>query len=196
MTEGRDGVRPGAICAILVIGILSSLSSCARVSRETFDLASIPAARAATVGGAALTVREPTAVAPTSTDRVVVRDADGSVSVLSDAQWSERLPGLIQNRMIGVLQRAGVSAGKFDVDAKRALATDIRHFEINVARDVAVVEIEARILDEANGTTRATQSFTAEIPAQGHTGATAVYALTEAAKQALARLAAWARARA
>ncbi|PPD43446.1 MAG: ABC transporter protein [Methylocystis sp.] len=196
MSKGRSGARRRVSFAFLLTAAALSLSSCAQPSRETFDLASLPAPHAATAGGAPLSVREPAAVAPTSTDRVVVRAADGSVSILPGVQWSERLPRLIQNRMIGVLQRAGVSAGKVTAGANRALATDIRRFEIDVARNVAVVEIEARILDEASGTTRAAQRFAAEVPAPEHTGAPAVYALTQAAREALSRLAAWTRGRA
>lgn len=196
MMEGRIGARRKAMRAFLASAVVLPLADCAQPARETFDLASLPIAHAAFTAGAAMSVREPTAVAPTSSDRVVVRDADGSVSVLPGAQWSERLPSLIQNRMIGMLQRAGVSAGRIVVGANRALATDIRRFEIDVARNVAVVEIEARIVDEGTGATRAGQIFTSETPALVHTGAPAVYALTEAAKEALARLAHWARGRA
>lgn len=181
----------GVACAAL------TLAGCAEPPRQTFDLAGpVSGARAAPRGsGAALVVREPAAVAPTSTERVVVREADGSVAVLPGVQWSERLPRLFQNRLIGALQGAGVSAAQFSVGATVALATDVRRFEIDVARDVAVVEIAARLVDDRSGATRAAQLFEAESPAPGHTGAPAVHALGEAAAKAAARIAAWARAR-
>lgn len=188
-----DGARWGVTRALCVVGLASCLHGCAAPARQTFDL-SLPSAPASVAaGGAALAVREPIAVAPTNSDRVTVRGADGGVYVLPDVQWSEELPGLLRNRMIGALQGAGVSAARISAGANRALATDIRRFEIDVARDVAVVEIAARLVDEASGATRAAQIFAAEAPAPEHTGAPAVHALTEAAAQALSRLAAWAR---
>lgn len=195
MAEGRDCTRRGVWRALVPAAVSLSLAACAQAPRETFDLASLSPSRAASSGGAAISVRQPTAVEPTSGDRVVVRDIDGSVSVLPGVQWSERLPALVQNRLIGALQRAGVPAGRIVLGANRALATDIRRFEIDVARNVAAVEIEASIVDETTGATRASRRVRAEAPAPEHTGAPAVHALAEAAKEALSRLAAWARSR-
>jgi len=191
MNVGVQGKAARALCFALAL----SLAACAQPTRETFDLAGLAAARIAPTGGPALSVKEPSAVTPTSTDRVVVRDLDGSVSVLPGVQWSERLPGLLQNRLIGALQRAGVSADKISLGGNRTLATDIRRFEIDVAHNVAVVEIAARIVDDASGATRAAQTFTAETPAPEHTGAQAVHALKAAAAEALSRMAGWARGR-
>lgn len=190
--KGRRGnMRPLLYAAFALI-----MGGCAQPVRDTFDLAAAPAAaRASARGGPGLGVRAPSAAAPTGTDRIVVRDADGSVSVLPGVQWSERLPRLLQERMVESLQRAGVAATRISAGSNRALATDIRRFEIDVARDVAVVEIAARIVDESTGAARAAETFIAEAPAPTHTGAPAVSALTEAAAQALARLANWARAR-
>jgi cholesterol transport system auxiliary component len=195
MATGTTGARRSNARALSFAALAFFVASCAQPARETFDLASLPSARGGAAGGPALSVREPTAVAPTSTDRVVVRDQYGSVSVLPGVQWSERLPGLLQDRMVGALQRAGLSAARISVGATRALTTEVRRFEIDVARNVAVVEIAARIVDESSGSARAAQTFIAEVPAPEHTGSPAVHALAEAAAQALSRLAGWARGR-
>lgn len=179
------------MCLFAILAV--SLASCAQPPRQNFDLINAAGApRVAQRGGPALAVRSPSAVAPTGTERIVVRDPDGSVSVLPGVQWSAPLPRLLQARMIESLQLAGVSAASIGVGGK-ALATDIRRFEIDAARNLAVVEIAVRILDENTGAAHAAQSFSAEAPAPDHTGAPAVQALTEAAAQALARVAVWAR---
>ncbi len=176
------------------VGVGLSLLGCAQPNRETFDLAGAAlVARASAKTGPALAVREPTAAAPTSGDRIVVRDLDGSVSILPGVQWSERLTRLLQTRMIELLQNAGIAAAK--LSGNMALATDIVRFEIDVARDVAVVEINARLLDERDGASRAAQRFTVESPSPDHTGAPATLALADAARTALARIAVWARGR-
>jgi len=194
--ETSSATRGAATGALLCVAL--ALAGCAQPVRQTFDLAGVVSggARAATFrAGAALAVREPAAVAPTSSDRVVVRDVDDSVSVLPGVQWSERLPRLFRDRLTEAMQSAGVSAAQISLGAKIALATDIRRFEIDVAHNVAVVEIEARIVDESGGAARAAQVFTAEAPAPDHTGAAAVHALEEASATTLARIVHWARAR-
>lgn len=186
----RGGTRflPGALGALLAV----SAAGCAQPVRQSFDLAGAAGALSAERAGPALIVRELSAAPPTSSDRIVVRDADGGVFVLPDAQWSTRLPRLLRDRMIEALQRRGVAAAAVGLGAS-ALAADIRRFEIDVARNAAVVELSVRLVDVNTGAARAAQSFSAEAPAPEHTGAPAAAALTEAAGQALARVAAWAR---
>jgi cholesterol transport system auxiliary component len=178
------------LCALVAL----ALTGCAG-QRQAFDLAGgAGPARVDRAGGQALGVREPLATPPTSSDRVVVREVDGSVAILPDAQWTARLPRLLQDRLIQALQRVGVSASPVSV-SPRTLAIDVCRFEIDVARNMAVVEITARLVDANTGAAHATQSFSAEIPAPDRTGAPAVLALTQAADDAMARIAVWARGR-
>lgn len=163
--------------------------------RQAFDLvgASGPA-RISRAGGPGLGVRQPLATPPTSSDRIVVRDVDGGVAILPEVQWTAPLPRLLQDRLVESLQRAGISASPVSIGAQ-ALATDIRRFEIDVARNLAVVEIAVRIIDLNTGAARAAQSFSAEAPAADHTGAPAALALTQASEDALSRIATWTRGR-
>lgn len=171
------------------------LMGCAQPAGQVFDLAGASAfTRPSRRADGALSVREPLAVAPTSSNRIVVRDADGGVFVLPDAGWSEPLPRLLRERMIEALQKANIGAARVG-GSGRALATDIRRFEIDVARNLAVVEIHIRVLDENTGAARAAETILAEAPAPEHTGAPAARALTAAAAQALARVAGWTRGR-
>ncbi|MGJ0510382.1 MAG: ABC-type transport auxiliary lipoprotein family protein [Methylocystis sp.] len=179
--------------ATLGVALAASAAGCAPPMRQTFDLsAAAGAPPGAERAGPALVVREPTAAPPTSSPRVVVRGADGGVFILPGSEWSAPLPRLLRERMVEALQRAGVGAAAYGL-AGVALATDIRRFEIDVARNVAVVELSARLVDANTGAARAAQSFVAETPAPEHTGAPAVMALTEAAGEALAHMARWAR---
>lgn len=181
-----------AICAGAFAFVLSG---CAQAQRETFDLSGAPASASHTLRktAATLVVREPSAVAPVASDRVVVRDQAGAVAVLPGVQWSERLPGLLQKRLLVALERAGVSA-TLGIGMDAALQSDVRRFEIDVARDLAVVEIAARLMDERSGRERAARVFLAESPAPEHTGAAGVKALEAAAADAARQIAAWARA--
>ncbi|WP_442754980.1 ABC-type transport auxiliary lipoprotein family protein [Methylocystis sp. JAN1] len=170
-----------------------AVAGCAQPASQVFDLAGASAmTRVSAIGAGAVSVRQPVAVAPTNGYRIVVRDADASVLVLPGVQWSEPLPRLLRERLIESLRRAGVAAARV-TGSGRALTTDIRRFEIDVARNVAVVEIYARIVDENSGVERAGQNVIGEAPAPERAGAPAAMALAEAAGQALARVASWAR---
>lgn len=193
MRRMRVGAFCGAKRLALVAVAAAALSGCAQASRQAFDLAgAADSMRFVRAGGPALGVREPLATPPTSSDRIVVRDVDGSVAVLPGVQWTGRLPRLLQDRLVQSLQRAGVAASPVSIGAK-ALTTDVRRFEIDVARNVAVVEIAARIIDMNTGAGRAAQNFVAETPVADHIGAPAALALTQSAGDALSRIAAWAR---
>lgn len=190
----RNSIRTPAWRASLA-GLAFLVAGCVTPTRETFDLSMPPTAMQVAMGGPVLSVREPTATPPTSSARVVVRNIDGSVALLPDAQWSQPLPRLLRERMIEALQRRGVAASRIGFGSNRALATDVRRFEIDAARNVAVVEIAAYIVDEGSGATRAGRSFVAETPTQENIGPDAVRALAQAAAQALAQMADWARGR-
>lgn len=178
-----------------IAGLAFLVAGCVHAPRETFDLAVAPAPLSVATAGPVLAVREPTATPPTSSPRVVVRAPDGSVALLPDAQWSEPLPRLLRARLIEALQRRGVAASWIGFGSNRALATDVRRFEIDAARNVAVVEIAAYIVDEGSGATRAGRSFSAEAPTPETIGPDAVRALSKAAAQALAQMADWVRGR-
>ncbi|WP_330083982.1 ABC-type transport auxiliary lipoprotein family protein [Methylocystis iwaonis] len=178
-----------------IAGLAFLVAGCVQAPRETFDLAVAPPPVSVATAGPVLAVREPTATPPTSSPRVVVRAPDGSVALLPDAQWSEPLPRLLRARMIEALQRRGVAASWIGYGSNRALATDIRRFEIDAARNVAVVEIAAYIVDESSGATRAGRSFAAEAPTSETIGPDAVRALAQAAAQVFAQTADWARGR-
>lgn len=195
MRRMRVGAFRSSKLLALVAVMAFALTGCAQPSRQAFDLAgALDPVRAARAGGPALAVREPLATPPTSSERIVVRDVDGSVAVLPDVQWTTRLPRLLQDRLVQSLQRVGISASPVSFGAE-ALATDVRRFEIDVARSVAVVEIAARIIDVNTGASRASQNFVAETPVADRTGPPAALALTQAAGDAMSRIGAWARGR-
>ena len=79
------------------LGLLALfVAACATAPRETFDLTADRAAlrSVALRSGPAVFVPEPAAVAPTSSDKIVVRAADDSVAVPPGVQWSDPLPRL------------------------------------------------------------------------------------------------------
>ncbi|MFO1125597.1 MAG: ABC-type transport auxiliary lipoprotein family protein [Methylocystis sp.] len=171
------------------------VAACASAPRETFDLtADTGALRSIALrGGPAVYVPEPAAVAPTSSDRIVVRAADDSVAVLPGVQWSDPLPRLFQRRLIEALQRCGLSASS-NIGAQTKLRTDVRRFEIDIARNLAVIEVSVELV-ESGGQARSARIFVEEGPAPEHVGSQAARSLSDAAARIALRIGQWTKAR-
>lgn len=193
--KSTGGTSKGAIAALAAL--ILALAGCSAAPRETFDLSG-----ASRVGGSRLSERggtvvvaEPTALQPTASDRLVIRGAAGDLAVLADAQWADRLPRLVEARLIARLRAGGVDATFPGAVASYQLATELRRFEIDAPREIAVVEIAVRLSSESNGARRGDAVFVGEAPAPHTLGPDAVRALDAAMDQASDRLVAWTRAR-
>lgn len=178
-----------------------TLSACGAPTRQTFDFSGLPGDRTGSLGSRArsgsarVAIEEPTAVAPFGGERIVMRLDDGSVAFLADAQWSDRVTRLMQRRLIASFSRGGVAAAMPAGPVEAALAFDIRRFEIDAARGVAVVELMATLRDDRSGKRRAAEIFRGEAPAPHTKDGAAALALEAALDAATSRLIAWTRAR-
>lgn len=181
--------------ALALVAAALALSACAAPERETFDLARSDA------GGKALArplrttlaVAEPDAVQPIASDRIIVRTGPNEVANLGGAQWVDRLPRLVQSRLIQGFDvgRATGSVVRPGEAADRVLATEIRRFEIDVTSGEAVVEIAAKILDPRGARIGSGRVFAGRAPALHTTGAAAAQALEEALATTLRDIVRW-----
>ncbi len=194
--KASAATRRKVVQATAIASLAFLASACAQAPRETFDLTSETGAlrSVALRSGPAVFVPEPAAIAPTSSDRIVIRAGDGSVAVLPGVQWSESMPRLFQRRLIEALQKCGLSASA-NFGGQSALQTDVRRFEIDVARNLAVVEVSVQLVDSGGGRAKAAQIFVEEAPAPEHIGSPAARALGEAAARIALRIGRWTRAR-
>ena len=184
-----------AIFAPLLAGLACLLAACGSTPRQTFDLAGdSPSIRAAagTRTHARLVINEPDAIPPANSDRIVIRTGPGSVANLADAQWADRLPRLVQAQILEGFEHARVAATTPGKAADFAFATEIRRFEIDVQRGLAVVEIAARVIDDRNNLQRAERIFIGEAPAPSTAGAEAPQALRAALETTIAQMTRWA----
>lgn len=145
-------------------------------------------------GGAQLAVTEPVALQPLSSERIIVRQGS-SVSFVGGGQWSDKLPTLIQARLIQTFENgsriASVGRPSTLANAGAMLASEVRAFEIDASRSTAVVEITARIV-QANGPVSAARIFRAEVPVAGAINAgTASQALDQALQQVMVEIVRW-----
>ena len=182
-----------AACLALAVG----LSACGGQAPPTFDLTA-PQAYDKVRGSprGQLVIAEPTALSVLNTDRIMVR-SQGEITYLSRAQWSDRLPRLVQSRLVAGFERGsrlravGTPADKLAADYQ--LVTDVRAFHVSVASEpMAEVEISAKVVSDRGGRVLATKVFHASVPAASTEGPDAVVALDEAFQRVITELVAWA----
>lgn len=146
---------------------------------------------------ATLVVAEPTTVQALDSDRVIVKDSTGALSFLGGAQWADRVPKLVQIRLIQTFEngsRLGSVARPGDrITPEVQLITDIRSFNIDAASGAAVVEITAKLVGDRTGDIRRARLFSARVPAGAVDGPGATQALDRALSQVLIEIVRWAR---
>ena len=184
-----SGPRVFALAAGLV------LAGCSSAPLAVYDLVAQPAVPGASQGRLTMVVSEPLASAPLDSDRIVVRTGDESLALLSGAQWADRLPRLVQTRIIQTFENSrrfgavGRPGERFN--AQLELGSDIRRFDIDATRREAVIEISARLTTPSGTITRA-RIFAVTAPAAATDGSGATAALNEAFAQIVRDMTAWA----
>ncbi len=174
--------------------LLFFLAACASAPpKVTFDLTPVRGARGAGPARGQLAVAVPQAISPENSDRIVVRTDSQSISYLSGAQWADRLPALVQNRLIESFQDAHVlrAVGRPGMRADFTLETAIRRFEFDSTRGAVNVEIEAQ-LASASGRVAASRLFTAVCPAASGEPEAVAAALNLALEQVMRDMVFWA----
>jgi len=140
---------------------------------DTYDLS---AAMADGAGPAAkrsqILVPEPTALQALNSEQIVVRVSPSEIQYLARSQWSDKLPRMVQSKLVEAYENSGKLGGVGKPGQGLAIdyqvVTDIRAFEIDSSRgSQAVVEISAKILNDRNGTVRAQKVFRSAVPAGG-----------------------------
>jgi cholesterol transport system auxiliary component len=184
---------PTLAAGVLCLGLLG----CALAGSKppaTYDLVA-PRSFAATPRPAPwqLVVHEPTAVHALETDRLMVRPQADQVSYYKGVAWSDRLPRLVQARIIETFQNSGAVKAVSSGTGQYALVTDLRAFQIDVTSGKAFAEIEifAKLVSTASGKVVATKGFSARVPATTDSPADAIAALNQAFTEVLQDTTTW-----
>lgn len=182
--------------ALAAIGSLAlGLGACGSAPPATFDLSAVPGqARAGTLRRS-IVIAEPAALQSLEADRIIVKDAAGGLSFLGGGQWADRLPRLIQTRLIQSLENArqlgAVSRPGDRVAADYQLISEIRAFEIRSGTGLAVVEVSARLVTADSAKVAAARVFRAETPVPAIDAGNAAQALDRSLSQVLAEMVRW-----
>jgi cholesterol transport system auxiliary component len=148
----------------------------------TFDLVA-PRSFAATSKPARfqLVVNEPSAVHALETDRVMVRQGGDKISYYKGIAWSDRLPRLVQARIVETFQNSAAVKAVSSTQGDYSLSTELRAFGIDVSgsQTAADVDIFAKLVNPA-GKVVASKDFTARVNASSDAPQQAVAALNQA----------------
>jgi cholesterol transport system auxiliary component len=174
-----------------------ALAGCALASTRpptTYDLVA-PRSFAAAHKAASwqLVVYEPTAIHALETDRLMVRPSADQVSYYKGVAWSDRLPRLVQARIIETFQNSGAVRTVSATNGQYALVTDLRAFQIDVSSGKAIAEIEifAKLVNVNSGKALATKSFSARVPAATDAPTDAIAALNQGFTEVLQDTTTW-----
>lgn len=164
------------------------------VAPLTFDLAALPAGRPI-AAGRSIVVSEPVGIQPFEADRIIVRENGGALSFLGGGQWADRLPRLIQTRLIQSLENSGrlrsVSRPGDKVVADYQLISEIRAFDVQAATGEAVVDLSLKLVADGTGKVAAARIFTARVPVSKIDAGNGARALDQALVTVLADVVRW-----
>lgn len=171
-------------CVLSIVGAV--LVGCGTTPNDTYDLASI---KAVTTNQAAqkrqVLVADPTALKVLDSDMIVVRVSGTEMQYLAKSQWSDKLPRMVQSKLVEAFENTGKLGGVGKPGQGLAidyqLISDIRTFEVEAAGTRrANVEISVKLLNDRNGTVIAQKVFSASVPARGSDNQALVNALSQA----------------
>lgn len=141
---------------LLSAASLIALAGCGGPAPRTFDLSALPGAPLRAGGGRGqMVISAPVATAALDSERILVRSGRDEIAYLPGAQWGDRLPLLVQTRLVQSLENthllAAVSRTGQGVQGDWSMSGEVRRFEIDVPAGEAVVEITVKLADNANG---------------------------------------------
>jgi cholesterol transport system auxiliary component len=167
MSVSRPSRR--AFTSALTCAALAALAGACSSSSAVpnYDLT---APRQVRAGGAVgqIVVAEPAAVQPLESDRIIVKDAAGAVSAVGGGQWADRLPRLVQSRLIQTFENSsGLKAVGRPGDRATPdflLNSELRAFQIDATTGQAVVEMSVKLTDDRSGRMVTTRIFSGRVP--------------------------------
>ena len=193
MSAAPPTIRRRHCAGVVALALL--LTGCASAPDATFDLSAAPARKPLGALPGQVSVQEPVATAPMDSDRIVVRPTSDTLAALKGAQWAERLPRLVQTRLLQSFENArltrfiGRPDGRFV--AQFSLTAEIRRFDVDLSSGEAVVELSVRLVEEGAGRVVAAKIFNARRPVAGADGANAAAALDAALGDVMGEIVVW-----
>ncbi|OOG67402.1 ABC transporter [Sinorhizobium sp. A49] len=196
---GRVCVRKtGAKRSAMIFTLAALLAGCGAGAavNDTFSLSSSPVVEGRAATSKQILVPEPTALKALDSDQIVIRLSGSELQYLSKAQWSDRLPRMVQAKLVQAFENTGKVGGVGKPGEGLAIdyqvISEIRSFEISTeGADTAVVEIFAKIVNDRNGTVRAQKAFRATAGVKGTGNPAFIRALDQAFATVASEIVGW-----
>ncbi|MDM9628275.1 ABC-type transport auxiliary lipoprotein family protein [Rhizobium sp. S152] len=194
MLARRSRIVKAAMALPLLALVLAGCGTSAK--NDTFDLSAPVTGTGPAAKRAQILVQQPTALQALNSEQIVIRVSGSEIQYLAKAQWSDKLPRMVQAKLVeayensGKLGGVGVPGQGLAIDYQ--VVTDIRSFEISAGGGSrAVVEISAKILNDRNGTVRAQKVFSQSVPTGGGSNEAFVKALDRAFSSVSSEIVNW-----
>lgn len=148
-----------------------------------------------------LVINEPSAIRSLETDRIMVKPGPAQITYYKDAAWGDRLPRLMQARMVeafqntGLVSAVGSRADRLDADIE--LATEVRafHVELDGGQAKAVAQLYVKVIDGKDGRMIASRGFASSAPTSATDVNQMVLSLNESFDKVLRDVVPWVAAR-
>lgn len=169
------------------------LAGCASAPKLTYDLNAVSGRFPARGAKGQIAISVPEATLPANSNEIVVRTGPQAVEYLSGAQWADKLPPLIQSRLIESFENAHLvrAAGKPGMLADATLQTNVRRFDFDPARSEASVEMFAQLV-HASGRIIAGRLFSADVRSPSSEPPAVAAAFDAALSQVMREIVLWA----
>jgi cholesterol transport system auxiliary component len=185
---------------LLGFGLSQGLSGCSVLGGggsqplATFDLAAPESVKSTRTVAAQVLIPEPVALKALDTERILVRPGPIEITYYPGAQWSDRLPRLVQNRLVQTFENSGkIRAGRpgqgLAIDYQ--VVTDLRAFDYDAANKTAHVEISVKLMNDHDGKIVATQIFTGDGAVASDTAGNVTAALDQTLEAQMQAIVAW-----
>lgn len=142
-----------------------------------------------------IVVSEPTAIQTLEAERIIAKDQAGAVSFIGGGQWADRLPRLIQAKLIQTFENSSnlkaVSRPGERVSPDSLRNTEIRAFQVSSTTGEAVVELSGRLVHDRTGRIVSGRVFSAREPVAKVDAASAAQALDAALSRVLLDMVRW-----
>jgi cholesterol transport system auxiliary component len=193
MREYRH-LATATVLALSAIMLASCLGGGA--SKDTYGLSASPEVTGPSAKNRQILITEPTALKALDSEQVVIRLSGVEIQYLSKARWGDRLPKLVQAKLVEAFENTGRLGGVGKPGEGLAIdfqvVTDIRAFQIETnGGTTANIEIFVKLLNDRNGTVRAQQVFRASVPVQGSDNRDYVAGLDRAFAQVSSEVVSW-----
>lgn len=192
-------MKPGPWIAAMAIA--TGLSGCAgglipSTPPDTYGLSAAPVVDSGSARNRQLLITEPTALKALDSEQIVIRTSPSAIEYLANSQWSDRLPNIVQDKLVQAFENSGAVGGVgrpgdgLAIDYK--ILSAIRAFEIKAeGSEQAVVELSVKVLNDRNGVVVASKIFRSIAPVSGSGNSAYVQSLDRAFEVVVQDLVSW-----